>query len=1037
MKQKIKLIAVLLVLMLFANFYLAIGQNMDRYITLTVKQGEMIMLAFTADSDNTPVKVVSGTKDTTVMVSATIFNRREYYAQTTTMTVYGNVACFDCGKNKTKVTGVDFSHNTALTYLDCPDNSLTTLDVSKNTALTSLDCSDNSLTTLDVSKNTTLKSLYCSDNSLTTLDVSKNTTLKSLYCSDNSLSSLDISKNTKLVRLECNNTLLTTLDVSKHPDLKYLYCSQNSLTTLNISLTKELTELGGNSNLLTVLDVSNNTKLYELNCSQNSLTELNISQNTALKYLYCANNTLTALDISSNILLYELSCSNNSLTDLDISKNTALKKVYCYNNNFSTEALDDIFCSLPERQSSDQAKIYPLYNSNDAGYSTVMATNKQNAITKNWKVQYGSGGDIPATTGNHICRVSATVTTSDATDVAKTTATLNGAVTPGEDVIDEKGFEWKKTTESTYTDLVSNSTSDTFTANLTGLTANTSYTFRAYAKVGATKTYGAAKTFTTLDIIHAEVSTLNATDVDHTVATLNGVVIAGDDVIAEKGFEWKETASGTYADVVCVSTDDTISANLTGLTPNTGYTFRAYAKIGTTKKYGAEYTFTTVEATLNIHRWIDIKVSTRENIKLGFAANDPTISIKVVYSGTSQTINGLTTDPSSQQVFYTGYNNSIRIYGDLSGLDCSGNGYNLSTIDASNNTELEKLICDRNWLWRLDVSKNTALSQLSCNKNQLDTLDVSNNTALHTLSCNNNRLTMLDVSNNTALRVLNCYGNRLTVQAWDKIYCDLPEITAPEFGTMYPIENANSGDSAIIKRTSSQNAINKGWKLQYAETSQSIPATTGNYICGTVIPATVTTLDATNVSYTTATLNSVVAPGSNIINEIGFKYKETDGGTYSGIMGNYTTDEVAIEINNLIPATNYTFKAYAILGTDTIFGAEKTFTTQIPEVNMERYIDITVMQDSILSFGFAGKAENTGVKLVSGTNTQYALVGEFTTPISNYQAKGTTIRVYGDVTGLDCNFNGEKITGLDFAHNKEMKEIFSKANINVHYLKNK
>ena len=103
------------------------------------------------------------------------------------------------------------------------------------------------------------------------------------------------------------------------------------------------------------------------------------------------------------------------------------------------------------------------------------------------------------------------------------------------------------------------------------------------------------------------------------------------------------------------------------------------------------------------------------------------------------------------------------------------------------------MICDRNWLWRLDVSKNTALSQLSCNKNQLDTLDVSNNTALHTLSCNNNRLTMLDVSNNTALRVLNCYGNRLTVQAWDKIYCDLPEITAPEFGTMYPIENANSG----------------------------------------------------------------------------------------------------------------------------------------------------------------------------------------------------------------------------------------------------
>ena len=161
-----------------------------------------------------------------------------------------------------------------------------------------------------------------------------------------------------------------------------------------------------------------------------------------------------------------------------------------------------------------------------------------------------------------------------------------------------------------------------------------------------------------------------------------------------------------------------------------------------------------MEATLNIHRWIDIKVSTH-GYKARICANDPTTSIKVVYRGTSQTINGLTTEPSSQQEFYTGYNNNIRIYGDLSGLDCSGNGTNLSEIDASNNTELSQLICDRNWLWRLDVSKNTALRKLSCNKNYIDTLNVQQHSVTHII-CNSNRLTAW-MGNNPTFGVLSCW----------------------------------------------------------------------------------------------------------------------------------------------------------------------------------------------------------------------------------------------------------------------------------------
>lgn len=80
-------------------------------------------------------------------------------------------------------------------------------------------------------------------------------------------------------------------------------------------------------------------------------------------------------------------------------------------------------------------------------------------------------------------------------------------------------------------------------------------------------------------------------------ATLRGVVEPGTDVITEKGFEWKETLDGVYADLVSTSDDNTFSATLTGLTAGTNYTFRAYVKVGERKLYGEERTFTAKAST--------------------------------------------------------------------------------------------------------------------------------------------------------------------------------------------------------------------------------------------------------------------------------------------------------------------------------------------------------------------------------------------------------------------------------------------------------
>ena len=184
-----------------------------------------------------------------------------------------------------------------------------------------------------------------------------------------------------------------------------------------------------------------------------------------------------------------------------------------------------------------------------------------------------------------------TVTTNDATNIGQTTATLNGAITPGNETIMAQGFEWKATTGGTYTAV--NATGTTLSYDLTGLATSTSYTFRAFATTASGTTYGAEKTFTTQQgsVVAPTVTTNDATNITQTTATLNGAVTAGSESITAQGFEWKETSAGTYTTVNATGT--TISHDLTGLTPNTGYTFRAFATTASGTTYGAEKTFTT------------------------------------------------------------------------------------------------------------------------------------------------------------------------------------------------------------------------------------------------------------------------------------------------------------------------------------------------------------------------------------------------------------------------------------------------------------
>jgi uncharacterized protein (TIGR02145 family) len=92
-----------------------------------------------------------------------------------------------------------------------------------------------------------------------------------------------------------------------------------------------------------------------------------------------------------------------------------------------------------------------------------------------------------------------TVSTSAASDVAETGATLNGSIdSDGGDAITATGFRWGQAANlSDAQDLAGSATSGSFTGSLTGLAAGTTYYFSAFATNGEGTSHGDTLSFTT------------------------------------------------------------------------------------------------------------------------------------------------------------------------------------------------------------------------------------------------------------------------------------------------------------------------------------------------------------------------------------------------------------------------------------------------------------------------------------------------------------------------------------------------------------
>jgi len=205
-----------------------------------------------------------------------------------------------------------------------------------------------------------------------------------------------------------------------------------------------------------------------------------------------------------------------------------------------------------------------------------------------------------------------TVTTANSASITSTTATLGGNVTSdGGASITERGVVYSVTTTNSdpiingsgVTKATAAGTTGVFAASAASLAPNIGYSFKAYAinSVGTTYTSPVA-TFTT-SVMLPGATTLTATAVSSTGATLNGTVNANNSTTTVS-FDYGTSSSyGTNVaatpPTATGSTSTGGSTALTGLAPGTTYHFRVNgtSTAGTTN--GTDVTFTTLSSLQN------------------------------------------------------------------------------------------------------------------------------------------------------------------------------------------------------------------------------------------------------------------------------------------------------------------------------------------------------------------------------------------------------------------------------------------------------
>jgi len=243
-----------------------------------------------------------------------------------------------------------------------------------------------------------------------------------------------------------------------------------------------------------------------------------------------------------------------------------------------------------------------IVSGTDAGeYSHICSGLSANSAyyVRAYAVQYDKiiyGTTVPFSTNT-----SATVvTTSGATNITSSSATLNGVILEaGNPVYSEKGFCYSKSPNPTISNTkvtVGGEGSGNYSADIENLSFNTTYYYRAYVIHNGKVIYGSEEQFTSGYTVSVVETYSNVADITYDAAELSYIINnLGDPQCTESGMCYSTSSNPTISSNVVTGSLSTFKQTLaiSGLTENTTYYFRAFVKQDGKVVYGSVYSFKT------------------------------------------------------------------------------------------------------------------------------------------------------------------------------------------------------------------------------------------------------------------------------------------------------------------------------------------------------------------------------------------------------------------------------------------------------------
>jgi len=261
------------------------------------------------------------------------------------------------------------------------------------------------------------------------------------------------------------------------------------------------------------------------------------------------------------------------------------------------------------------------------------------------------------------------------------------------------------------------------------------------------------------------------------------------------------------------------------------------------------FAFVTNGQTLNMNKYVDIRVSSVDWISLKLAADTMNVPIRVV-SGIYDTTLIIHNNWSGTLNFHA-QDSIMRIYGNVAKLDCDSNYNKITGLNFTHNNVIRVLRCNNNSIDNLNTNTLTYLMELDCSYNLIPSLNLTILTVLRSLDCSNNFLTSLDVSGLNylmnlkcernsivsinaiycnGLRNIYCADNQLSSCALDSIFHSLPTLSSNIIGKSYIKNNTLSNPGTSSCRDTI--ATNRNWNvLDYNNGNGDLNIVNSSYSC--------------------------------------------------------------------------------------------------------------------------------------------------------------------------------------------------------------